>query len=412
MAVMIQPEGASTSPIAARSTESAGDSTSTEVRSAAHRREAPWLILAGGGTGGHLFPGLAVADLLRAARPEYEIAVFGTTRPIDREVVLPRGHALVPQTVRAFPRRPWQWPGFFLAWRSSLAAAREHFERRRPVAVLGLGGYAAAPPVIVASEMGVPTALFNPDAVPGRANRRLARCVRQVFVQWPVTAEAFAGSGAIVHVTGCPVRPRVLSARREEGCATFRLDPGRPILLVTGASQGARSINLACLELVQFLKATSEWQILHVTGPADLETVRSGYSAAGLDARIMAFTEAMPEALAAADLVIARAGASTLAELTARGIASILLPYPYDRHQHQRANARVLERAGAAVVIDDAGDPRANATSLRAHLERLMSSCADRAVMAAASRGLGRPDAGERIAALLLAAADNAPRAD
>lgn len=406
---MTQPDASSTSPNAGRRMDAAERAPSAESRAVSDGGPAPWLILAGGGTGGHLFPGLAVVDRLRAARPEFEIAVFGTTRPIDRDVVLPRGHALVPQAVRAFPHRPWQWPRFYLAWRRSLAAAREHFERRRPAAVLGLGGYAAAPPVIVASEMGVPTALFNPDAVPGRANRRLARCVRQVFVQWPVTAEAFAGCGAIVHVTGCPVRPRVLSVRRDEGCAAFRLDPGRPTLLVTGASQGARSINLACLELVPFLMAASDWQIVHVAGAADFETVQSGYASAGLDVRVVAFTESMPEALAAADLVIARAGASTLAELTARGIAAILLPYPYDRHQHQRANARVLEQAGAAVVIDDAGDPRANAAALRAHLERLMRSRGDRDAMAAASRALGRPDAGERIAALLLAAADNAP---
>ncbi len=409
MVVMTQPDASLTPQDATRVRASVGTSPSAEVRPAPHRGLAPWLILAGGGTGGHLFPGLAVVDRLRAARPEFEITVFGTTRPIDRDVVLPRGHALVPQAVRAFPSRPWQWPGFYLAWRRSLAAAREHFERRRPAAVLGLGGYAAAPPVIVASEMGVPTALFNPDAAPGRANRRLARCVRQVFVQWPVTVEAFAGSGAIVHVTGCPVRSRVLSVRRDEGCAAFRLDAGRPTLLVTGASQGARSINLACLELVPFLKAASDWQILHIAGSVDLELVQSGYAAAGLDARVVAFTESMPEALAAADLVIARAGASTLAELTARGIAAILLPYPYDRHQHQRANARVLERAGAAVVIDDAGDARANAAALRPQLERLVWSRGDRDAMAAASRALGRPDAGERIAALLLAAADNVP---
>ncbi len=364
----------------------------------------PWLVLAGGGTGGHLYPGLAVADALRRMRPDFDVSVFGTTRPIDREVVTPRGYELVEQEVQPFPSRPWQWPGFLMTWRRAVAAARARFVARRPAVVLGLGGYAAAPGVVAADRMGVATALFNPDAEPGRANRRLGRHARRVFVQWPVTATAFNGCGATIEVTGCPVRGPVVAARREDGLAAFGLNAEKPTLLITGASQGARSINWACLKMVDVWKA-SGWQIVQVTGTPDFVAVRDGYREAGVDARVVAFTEKMPEALAAADLVISRAGASTLAELTARGVASVLIPYPYDRKQHQVANARVLVEAGAAVLVDDRREAEANAVALRGALWELMSSNERRGRMAVAAKSLGRRDAAERIAERLLEAA-------
>jgi len=362
----------------------------------------PWLVLAGGGTGGHLYPGLAVAEAIQRLEPSVEIAVFGTQRQIDHEVVAPRGYELVPQSVRPFPAKPWHWPGFLLAWRSSVAAAKARFRVRRPAVVLGLGGYAAAPAVVAAAVLDIPTALFNPDAVPGRANRRLARHVREIFVQWEDTAREFAGSAATIAVTGCPLRPAVTAATAEQGRAAFKLDAAKRTLLVTGASQGARTINLACLELRDFWKQSPGWQLIHVTGKADFEAVRDAYATAGIDARVMAYTDAMPEALAASDLAISRAGASTLAELTARGVASVLIPYPYDRKQHQRDNAAVLERAGAAVIIDDRKDPTTNAAALRETLAPLMSTDDRRSRMSAAARGLGRADAAQRIAQRLL----------
>lgn len=362
----------------------------------------PWFVLAGGGTGGHLYPGLAVAEALQHLAPSAQISVFGTMRPIDREVVAPRGYELVPQVVRPFPAKPWHWPGFLMAWRASVAAAKARFRERRPAAVLGLGGYAAAPPVVAAASLGIPTALFNPDAVPGRANRRLARHVREIFVQWGDTAREFAGAAASIVVTGCPVRPAVTAATAEQGRAAFKLDAAKRTLLVTGASQGARSINYACLALQDFWKQFPGWQLIHITGKTDFEAVRDAYESTGIDARVLAYTEAMPEALAAADLAISRAGASTLAELTARGVASVLIPYPYDRKQHQRDNAAVLERAGAAIVIDDRKDAAGNAAALRATLEPLMNSDDRRGRMSAAARTLGRADAAQRIAQRLL----------
>jgi UDP-N-acetylglucosamine--N-acetylmuramyl-(pentapeptide) pyrophosphoryl-undecaprenol N-acetylglucosamine transferase len=357
----------------------------------------PWFVIAGGGTGGHLYPGLAVAEALIALQPDFEVTVFGTQRPIDRQLTQPRGFELVAQEVRAFPRRPLAWPGFLAAWFRSVKAARRSFERRAPAVVLGLGGYAAGPAVVAAARLGIPTALFNPDAVPGRANARLGPRVDRVFVQWEATCAHFPRSEH-VKVTGCPIRSGFSRVNREHALRSLKLDAGRRTLLITGASQGARSINRAALELLELWRVAREWQILHLTGDADLETCRAAYRTERIDARTEAYTEQMPLCMAAADVVLSRAGASTLAEITAMGVPSVLMPYPFDRRRHQHANARVLADEGAAEVVEDANDPRENSRRLLPILRDLMKSDERRRRMAKAAAALGRFDAAQTIA--------------
>jgi len=380
--------------------EASGASQSTHA--SADRGGRPWVVLAGGGTGGHLYPGLALVEALRTRLDAADITFFGTTRPIDERLTAAQGCGLVRQPVQPFPSRPWRWPAFLWNLRRAVADAARRFSARRPAFVLGLGGYAAAPPILAASHLGIPTALFNPDAVPGRANRRLARRVGEIFVQWPQTARHFMGVRAAIHVTGCPVRAAVFRATAGEGRARFGLDSRRRTLLVTGASQGARSINEACVALSDLWRARSDWQLLHLTGATDFTAVRDGYASAGVEARVLDYTDDLPLALAGADLVLSRAGASTLAELTARGVPSVLLPYPYDRARHQRANAEVLAEHGAAVVIDDRREPGANAVRLAEALRGLMDDAARRDRMADAARSLGRPEAADQMAERLL----------
>lgn len=357
----------------------------------------PWFVIAGGGTGGHLYPGLAVAEALRAIQPDFEVTVFGTTRPIDEKLTTPRGFELVPQQVRAFPAKVWHWPGFLKAWRASMAYAKHRFTNRPPAVVLGLGGYASGPAIETAVKLGIPTALFNPDAVPGRANKRLGPKVDRVFVQWSDTQEHFAGAEDI-QVSGCPIRPEFGKTNRETGCKALKLDPGRPTLLVTGASQGARSINASMMELFDLWKVASQWQIVHLTGEADKAECAGKYKANGVAAVVLGYTEHMAHCMAAADLVISRAGASTLAELTAMGLPSILMPYPFDRHRHQHANAKVLADARAAEIVDDTNDPRKNAIRLRDVLRDLMQSEQRRMRMRQAASALGRHTASEEMA--------------
>jgi len=371
--------------------------------------ERPWLVIAGGGTGGHLYPGLAVAEALRAERPEWQVSVFGTTRPIDERLVTPRGFELVKQVVRAFPSRPWQWPGFLLSWQRAVKEVRARFTEERPAVVLGLGGYAAGPAVHVAIKMGIPTAIFNPDAVPGRANRALGPKVNRVFVQWEDTALHFEKAKE-VRCTGCPIRPGFIGAKRDEAIAKLKLDPARKNLLITGASQGARSINLAILQLLDDFKKLPDWHVIHLTGEADLQTCREAYRQAGLKAHTIDYTENMPGCMAAADLVVSRAGASTLAEITAMRLPAVLMPYPYDRKKHQLANAQVLVKANAAELVEDSGDPAENAKRLRPILRQLMHSDEARRRLARTAGSLSRNNAAETIAQELLDLAGVAER--
>ena len=372
-----------------------------------------WFVFAGGGTGGHLFPALSVAQSLRQRDPSCEISFFCTQKQIDRDLLGAAGIDAVPQSVLPFPAKPWLWPTFLLRWVQSVRFCVNQFSQRRPTAVIGAGGYASGPPVRAAARLSIPTFLLNPDAVPGRANRHMAAKVgkiRKVFAQWAVTRSYFPSTVSI-EVTGCPVRPGFREAATLEAGplrASFGLDPDRPTLLVTGASQGARTINEAMRPLASVV-ASAGWQVLHLSGPADASRVEQSYAAvgsgssggSGLKYKVLPFTDRMPQAMAASDLIISRAGASTLSEIQAVGRPSILLPYPYG-DRHQRYNAKVLVDAGAAASIDDQKDPTANAAHLGPILASLMTDTQCRADMAQAVRRLDCPDAADRIASHLL----------
>jgi UDP-N-acetylglucosamine--N-acetylmuramyl-(pentapeptide) pyrophosphoryl-undecaprenol N-acetylglucosamine transferase len=357
-------------------------------------------VFAGGGTGGHLYPGLAVAAAVRSADPDAQITFLTTTRQLDRDLLGRSGFGQIPQPVGPFTVHPLRIPRFLLAWRQSIRLARREFESHKPLAVLGLGGYAAGPGVVTARKMGIRTAILNPDAIPGRANRYLARFADLIVLQWDASKAHFA-SGAPCDALGCPIRAEFAAPAREEGLKRFSLSPERPVLLVTGASQGARTINEAMTRVwPDFHAARPDWQLVHLTGPADETLVREAYAARSAPACVLAFTHEMPLLLAAADLVVARAGASTLAELTALGKPAILMPYPFHRDQHQYANARVLADAGAARIVADKREAVLNSAALHAVLEE-MAPADVRLSMSQAAAALGRPRAAEQIAAWL-----------
>jgi len=231
--------------------------------------EPPLFVFAGGGTGGHLYPPLAVASAIRERRPDCRIAFHCTQRPIDRRILESTGFEVVPQEVQALRiGKPWTYPGFVRAWIAARLACRRAFHLRRPAMVVGTGGFASGPPVVEAHQAGIPTALLNPDMIPGRANRYLASRASAVFVQWEESLSWFRGHRH-VRVTGCPVRADFRDASRASGIAAFGLDPGRKTLLVTGASLGARTINEAVVALRDELAMQAGRQILHITGAHD-----------------------------------------------------------------------------------------------------------------------------------------------
>lgn len=358
-------------------------------------------VFAGGGTGGHLFPGLAVADSIRRIRPGARITFFTTTRELDRQLLAPTGFEQVEQPVQPLTSHPLRLLGFWRAWRQSVRLAREHIERARPQAVLGLGGYAAGPAVVAARSLGIWATILNPDAIPGRANRYLARRADVVVLQWDESRGHFP-PGTYCQTLGCPIRAEFVAADGAEGRRRFGLDADRPVLLVTGASQGARTVNRAMTRVWPgFVRDHADWQLLHLSGPADEAEVRAAYNVAGVPAVVVAFTHEMASAMAAADLVVSRAGASTLAELTALGKPSVLLPYPYHRDRHQHANAHILAERGAAIVVEDRVEAAMNERPLRAALDAAAIP-EMRARMMDAARGLGRPSAAADVAAWLL----------
>ncbi len=292
---------------------------------------------------------------------------------------------------------PLRFPGFWWSWRRSVRAARAFLADTRPRAVLGLGGYAAGPAVVAAHSLGIRTAILNQDAIPGRANRWLARYADLVVLQWGVSRKHFSAE-INCQTLGCPIRAEFASASQHEGRERFGLEFDRPVLLVTGASQGARTVNRVMQRVWPEFSAThDDWQLLHLSGALDEDETRAAYAAAGAPAKVLAFTHAMWLALAAADAVVSRAGASTLAELTAVGLPSILLPYPYHRDRHQHANAQVLVDAGAAVLVEDRLDPETNREPVREALQRL-ADAGIREKMAQAARSFARPGAAADVA--------------
>ncbi|MCA9243288.1 MAG: UDP-N-acetylglucosamine--N-acetylmuramyl-(pentapeptide) pyrophosphoryl-undecaprenol N-acetylglucosamine transferase [Phycisphaerales bacterium] len=380
------------------------------------RREAPSVtapvyIFAGGGTGGHLFPGLATAAAVRAIRPNARIVFLTTSRPIDRELLSRTNYEQIPQNVRPWPARLRDIPGFYIAWRSSLKAAREVVRSVRPAAVLGLGGYAAGPAVVAAARLGVRTAILNPDAVPGRANRRLAAYADRVIVQWDESAAHFRQKSKILPL-GCPIRAEFAAVADRmadekavsEARRRFGLELDRRTVLITGASQGARTINDAILwAWARFTESAAGWQALHLTGTADHERIAAEWGRLGALGRVLAFTHDMPDAMLAADIVVSRAGASTLAELTAVRRPSILMPYPYHADQHQMRNAEVLACRGAARIVEDTRDVEKNGPALLSTLKELANDGV-RSSMAAASSAISRSRAAGSVAAWMTGA--------
>lgn len=348
------------------------------------------VVIAGGGTGGHLYPGIAVARELLRREPQAVITFAGTARGIEARVVpregfeldLLRSAGLKAKSAGALVRGLLLLPlGGADAWRI--------LSRRSPDLVIGVGGYSSGPVVLVAALRRVPTLLLEQNAVPGLTNRLLARVVSAAAVTFESTASYF---GRRAFVAGNPVRPEFLS---EHLSPAVRPD-GPPRILIVGGSQGSHALNVAMVEAAPKLAAhPGGMAITHQTGELDVELVSDGYSRAGLQARVAPFLFAMDREVSAADLVVCRAGATTLAELTAAGRPAVLVPLPTAADDHQRKNAAVLVAAGAAEMLEQ---KRMTGALLAERITTLVGDPARLTAMAIAARRLARPDAAMVIA--------------
>jgi UDP-N-acetylglucosamine--N-acetylmuramyl-(pentapeptide) pyrophosphoryl-undecaprenol N-acetylglucosamine transferase len=353
------------------------------------------VVIAGGGTGGHLYPGIAVARELLARVPGARISFAGTAHGIEARVLPREGFELdVVRSAGIKGKSPMaRARGALVAGLGAVDAWRL-VSRRAPNLVVGLGGYSSGPVVLVASLRAVPTMLLEQNAVPGLTNRWLARVVDAAALTYEDTLRYFRGKG---FVSGNPVRAEFLRApdytERTDTKEAHHDDRTRA--LIFGGSQGAHAINVAMVEAAPVLaRRGGRLAITHQTGERDLELVRDGYRRAGLEARVEPFLYEMDREMSEADLVISRAGATTLAELAAAGRPAILIPLPRAADDHQRKNAAVLARAGAAEVLDPG---ELTGARLAERVLALAGDPARRRVMAQAARAFARPDAAKVI---------------
>ncbi len=331
-----------------------------------------------------------------------EVLFVGTARGTEARLVPEAGCDFVSLPARGFDRsRPWTAITAGLTAVGGAFRALGVVRRFRPDVVVGFGGYVSMPVGLAAIVSRVPLVLHEQNSVLGLANRTLARWAKAVALTYPVTSAALRGAGEVV-VTGNPVRRSVLDARREDGRKALEVPEGALLLLVFGGSRGARHLNETVVAMYPRLKEVDGLHVVHVAGSAEHESVRSTLASLGGSAdsryRVVDYLDGMGEAIAAADLVVARAGATSIAEITVLGRPAVLVPYPYATDDHQTRNARAVMAGGAAVVVADAdldGPMFPEAVLGLVHDEDR------REAMARASAVLGRPEAGRKLAELV-----------
>jgi len=364
-------------------------------------------FFAGGGTGGHIYPAIAVAQQIAVIDPSAKIHFFCSNRSIDTYILRQAGFEYTVLPARGFSTRPKKFINFCKSLLYSYRIAKKAICLDWNTVVISAGGFVSAPVCLAAHKHKVPIALLNVDILPGRANKIIARWAGEIFVQFEETMPYFAPKKRKVSVVGCPLRSGFGRPKPDEAKEQLGLDRNKKILLITGASSGSQNINATICSLLEKLNAFAhDWQIVHLTGRGNLEEVSSEYGDVQISHKVVGYFDDMPNLLAAADLVVGRSGAVSVAEYAAAAVPSICMPYPYHRDRHQYLNAGKLVEAGAALIVDDLPDEKDRAEWLWEELEGLMKDQEKRQQMAEACRAIAKLDADLRIAEKLLKMAD------
>ena len=315
--------------------------------------------LAAGGTAGHINPALALANELRDRG--HEVRFYGTKRGMEATLVPQDGFDFEGLDVSGFDRsRPWTGVTAVLKMRRAKKALMEEFARGgKPAAAVGFGAYVCFPLAAAAAKAGVPLVLHEQNSVPGMANKALAKDAALLALTYPVSEAKFAGKlgqGTQVQVLGNPVRASVLAPTRAQGRDKLGIPQDARVLLIFGGSLGAAHLNMAACELRDAILSRPDVYVVHAAGKKDYEATQANLALTDEQAarwRLLPYIDDMGSCLAAADLVLSRAGASSIAEIAARGVPSVLVPYPYATENHQAVNALLLKDVGGAVVVDD-----------------------------------------------------------
>lgn len=325
-------------------------------------------IIACGGTGGHLFPGIAVAEVLR--QRGHDVLLFVSEKEID-------SLALSTRTQFRFEKLPTVgFPslyspaifGFIRRFTESLSLCRSIYRRFRPQVVLGMGGFTSTAPILAGRMRGISTLVHESNAIPGKANRLAAKMVRAVLLGFKEAAQFFPK--ARTEITGTPIRSELKRVDRQSVRQKFGLQPNAPTMLVMGGSQGASGINQAMVKLLPLLRNVPI-QVIHLSGARDERMVADNYRREQIPAFVAAFYHHMEEVYSAADFAVARAGAASLAELAFFGLPIILIPFPYAADDHQTRNAEIFDRGGAAFVLKESElTPELLSEKIRAMVER------------------------------------------
>ncbi len=356
----------------------------------------PVILFAGGGTGGHLLPGAASAESLKALAPGATVLFATTDRDESSAWAGAAGGERLPIASPRLPRGVIEVGGFVAGFGSSLARSAVELRRRRVDAVVGLGGYGSVGPCLAALATGRPVVTLEANVVPGSANRWLCRLGATAAVSFEATAAALPRS---VH-TGNPLRAAVLAKRRDP--ALFGLDGASPILAVVGGSLGAKGLNARVAAALPDL-GLAGIQLIWIAGRDEAPAMEARAAAAGVRAAVLPFTSSMAEVYGTADLLLARSGGGMVAEVAALGVAAVFVPYPHHADRQQFRNAEALVRRGAARMVEE-GDLGPDAFA--AVVLPLLADAAERGRMASAARACGRPDAAERVARLVLSRMD------
>ncbi len=356
------------------------------------------VAIACGGTGGHLFPGVAVGNEL--VRRGHEVTLLVSPKDVDQQAVRCLADINV-ETLPAVGLQAGRRLAFLRGFWQSRQAARRLFARHRPQAVLGMGGFTSAPPILAGRRVGAATFIHESNVIPGRANRWLAHVVDECFVGFFETATRL-WNPRISH-TGTPVRDSFQPMDMAAARMSLGLDPRRPVLLIMGGSQGATGLNDLFLKaLPQIAAVVRDLQFIHLTGTLGLEVARKTHASAGVRSVVVPFLSEMELALCAATLAVSRAGASSLAEFAALQVPAILIPFPAATDRHQDFNAALVARNGAAVVLDQG---QTSAEQFSHAVLRILTNPVRRDSMAQAMASQYEPRAAEAIASELLSLA-------
>ncbi|WP_019120700.1 undecaprenyldiphospho-muramoylpentapeptide beta-N-acetylglucosaminyltransferase [Brevibacillus massiliensis] len=358
------------------------------------------VVLTGGGTGGHIYPALAVAKEILRQEPQASFLYIGSGTGLEAKLVPRQGIPFEAIDIAGLKRK-LTWENLRTAWKFVRAVGRskEILREWKPDVVVGTGGYVCGPVVYAAARLGIPTLIHEQNAVPGLTNSFLARFSDKVAVSFADSLDSFPREKAVF--TGNPCATEVLHGNPQAGRKSLGVPDGKRIVLIVGGSRGAKAINDATLELIPVLSTYTGYHFVYVTGEVHYDRISAAVRERGElpgNVSVLPFIHNMPDVLAATHVIVGRAGASTLAELTALGIPAILIPSPYVTNNHQEKNARGLERSGAAAVLLES---ELSGKTLEQALAAILLSDERWQTMHASSLSLGKPDAARDISRLL-----------